>query len=194
MKLFLKGTRCETAKCAIEKQNRNKPPGMHSWRRGRQSDYGVRLREKQKVKRYYGVQERQFRKYLHVAEKQHANTGETLLGLLERRLDNVVYKSHFAPSRKFARMIVSQGHIHVNNRKVDIPSFIVKQGDVITVKNVEKTTKMVKANLEMDPSAPVQDWLRVEPAALRAEVVSLPKRDHVSILVDEQLVVEFCSR
>jgi small subunit ribosomal protein S4 len=194
MKLFLKGPRCESAKCAIEKQDRNKPPGMHSWRRGRQSDYGVRLREKQKVKRYYGVQEKQFRNYFQAAEKLHANTGETLLNMLERRLDNVVYKLHFASSRKNARMIISHGHIHVNDRKVDIPSYQVRQGDVITIKSVDKTTKMVKGFLEAEANAPVQDWLRVDPAIMRGEVVALPKRDHVSILVNEQLVVEFCSR
>jgi small subunit ribosomal protein S4 len=194
MKLFLKGARCESAKCPIEKQDRNKPPGMHSWRRGRHSDYGVRLREKQKVKRFYGVEERQFRGYFHAAEKLHANTGETLLSLLERRLDNVVYKLHFASSRKCARMLVSQGHIHVNGRKVDIPSYLVRQGDVITVKAADKTTKMIKGFLETYANAPVQDWLRVEPAAMRGEVAALPKREHVSILVNEQLVVEFCSR
>ena len=118
IKLTLKGIRCETAKCPMEKQNRNAPPGAHSWRRGRQSDYGVRLREKQKIKRYYGVLERQFRIYFKQAERVKLNTGEALLALLERRLDNVVYKMHFALSRNHARQMIAQGHIRVNQKRM----------------------------------------------------------------------------
>jgi small subunit ribosomal protein S4 len=194
MKLFLKGIRCETAKCPIEKQDRNKPPGMHSWRRGRTSEYGVRLREKQKVKRYYGVLEKQFRKYFKMAERQRTNTGEALLALLERRLDNVVYKLHFAVSRRQARQIIAQGHIHVNGRKVDIPSYLVKNNDRVTLKAADKTSKFVKANLEIDAAAPVQPWLQVNPAVPEGLIVNLPSREDVQLPVEEQLIVEICSR
>ncbi len=194
MKLFLKGNRCDTAKCSIEKQDRNKPPGMHSWRRGRHSEYGVRMRETQKVKRYYGLTDRQFRKYFQEAERKKGNTGEVLLSLLERRLDNVIYKVHFSNSRKAARQLVYHGHIYVNGRKVDIPSYMVRQGDRITLKPAEKTKKIVKACLEADANAPVQDWLQLDRSNLQAQVVALPSREHVVILVQEQLVVEFCSR
>jgi small subunit ribosomal protein S4 len=178
----------------MEKQSRNKPPGMHSWRRGRASDFGVRLREKQKVKRYYGVLERQFRTYFRQAERQTGNTGEALLGLLERRLDNVIYKIRFALSRAQARQIIAQGHINVNGHKVDIASYMVKPGDKITVKKSEKTLKLVKASLETDPNAPLQAWLQVDPAIPEGVVVSLPTRDDVQIPVEEQLIVELCSK
>jgi len=194
IKLMLKGTRCETAKCPMEKQNRNKPPGMHSWRRGRLSDYGVRLREKQKVKRYYGVLEKQFRIYYSQAVSQKGNTGQALLALLERRLDNVIFKMNLTPSRRQARQIISHGHILVNDHKVDISSYQVKQGDKITVKAVEKAQTLVKSNLEIDANAPVQAWLQFNLANLEGSVVSLPTRDDVQIPVEEQLIVEFCSR
>ncbi len=194
IKLMLKATRCETAKCAMEKQTRNKPPGVHSWRKGRASEYGIRLREKQKVKRYYGILERQFRSCFKQAERKPGNTGEALLCLLERRLDNVIYKMRFALSRSQARQIIAQGHVKVNNHKVDIASYIVRAGDKITLKAGEKTLKMVKASLELDPNAPLQDWLHVDPAVPEGTVVSLPNRDHVQIPVEEQLIVEFCSK
>ena len=144
MKLMLKGTRCETAKCPVEKKQRNLAPGMHGWRRGRQSEYGVRLREKQKVKRYYGLLDRQFMRYVRKAERLKGNTGETLLQLLERRLDNVVYKLNFAPSRKAAKQIISHGHIHVNGHKVDIGDYTTKVGDKIALKSSEKSDKKVE--------------------------------------------------
>ena len=195
IKLFLKGHRCETAKCPIEKQNRNKPPGMHSWRRGRNSDYAVHLREKQKVKRYYGVLEKQFRIYFHKAERIRGNTGQTLLTLLERRLDNVVYKMNFTPSRKHARQIIAHGHIQVNGHKVDIPSYLVKLGDAVTVKAAdEKTKKIIKANLEAEGGAPLQPWLQVKPDVLEGIVSALPSREDVQIPVEELLIVELCSR
>jgi len=194
IKLMLKGTRCETAKCPMEKQNRNNPPGMHSWRRGRASDYAVRLREKQKVKRYYGVLEKQFRIYFRQAERQRANTGQALLALLERRLDNVIFKLHFSPSRRLARQLISHGHIHVNGRKVNVSSFLVKAGDKVTLKAAEKTQKIVKAGLDLDPSAPVQSWLQVDGAGPQGTVVALPTREDVQIPVEEQLIVEVCSR
>lgn len=191
---MLKGTRCETAKCPMEKQNHNKPPGMHSWRRGRLSDYGVRLREKQKVKRYYGVLEKQFRIYFTTAVRTKANTGQALLTLLERRLDNVVYKLNMTPSRRQARQIISHGQIKVNGRKVDIASYLVKQGDKISVKKKDNAQKLIKGNLELDATAPVQPWLQMNQAELEGTVLALPTRDDVQIPVEEQMIVEICSR
>jgi small subunit ribosomal protein S4 len=194
MKLMLKGVRCETAKCPIEKKQRNLAPGMHGWRRGRSSEYGIRLREKQKVKRYYGVLERQFMRYFHEAERIKGNTGENLLQLLERRLDNVVYKLNFAPSRKAARQLIAHGHIYVNGRKVDVSDFTTKIGDVITVKGSEKSVKRIKQQLETNPNFTVQAWLQLVREKPEATVVAMPARADVQIPVEEQLVVEFCSR
>lgn len=194
IKLMLKGTRCETAKCPIEKKQRNVKPGMHSWSRGRPSEYGIRLREKQKVKRYYGLLNTQFMLYFHKAERMRGNTGETLLQLLELRLDNVVYKLNFAPSRKAARQLVAHGHIHVNGRKVDISDYTTKTGDKITVKGSAKSTKRVKEQLESNTSFATQSWLQLDREKAEAVVIALPSRDDIQIPVEEQLVVEFCSR
>ena len=194
VKLMLKGIRCETAKCPIEKKQRNLAPGMHGWRRGRASEYAVRLREKQKVKRYYGLLERQFMKCFHKAERIKGNTGETLLQLLERRLDNVVYKLNFAPSRKAARQLIVHGHICVNGRKVDIGSYTTTIGDKITVKGSEKSVKKVKQQLESNPNFTTQSWLQLFREKPEATIVALPIRGDVQIPVEEQLVVEFCSR
>ena len=194
MKLMLKGIRCETAKCPIEKKQRNLGPGMHGWRRGRVSEYGVRLREKQKVKRYYGLLERQFMRYFHEAERMKGNTGETLLQLMERRLDNVVYKLNFAPSRKAARQIISHGHIYVNGHKVNVSDYTVKISDKITVKDSKKSVKEITQQLESNPNFTTQAWLQLDREKPRATIVALPSRDDVQIPVEEQLVVEFCSR
>jgi len=194
MKLMLKGTRCETAKCPIEKKRRNVAPGMHGWRRSRLSEHGVRLREKQKVKRYYGLLNKQFMHYFRSAERAKGNTGEVLLELLERRLDNVVYKLNFAPSRKSARQIISHGHIYVNGHKVNVPDYTVKVGDTITIKNSEKSSKVVKEQLESNPNFTTQSWLQLDRSKPSAMVVALPSRDDVQIPVEEQLIVEFCSR
>jgi small subunit ribosomal protein S4 len=194
MKLMLKGIKCETAKCAIEKRERNKAPGMHGWRRGRRSDYGVRLRETQKVKRYYGVGAKQFLRYFLEAGRVQGNTGEMLLRLLERRLDNVVYKLNFAPSRKAARQLISHGHVHVNGRKTDVSSFLCKVGDKIAIKPVEGSIKKVKAQLESNPNYQTQGWLQVNNDRAEATVVALPTRDDVQLPVEENLIVEFCSR
>lgn len=194
MKLMLKGVRCETAKCPVEKKQRNLAPGMHAWRRGRASEYAVRLREKQKVKRYYGVLEQQFMRYFHRAERTRGNTGEALLQLLERRLDNVVYKLNFAPSRKAARQLIAHGHIYVNGRKVNISSYSVKVGDRITAKDSVKSGKKIKQQLESNPSFTTQSWLQLDRDKPQATIVALPGRDDVQIPVQEQLVVEFCSR
>jgi small subunit ribosomal protein S4 len=194
VKLFLKGIKCETAKCQVERRQRNLAPGMHGWRRGRASEYAVRLREKQKVKRYYGLLERQFIRCFHRAERMKGNTGEVLLQLLERRLDNVVYKLNFAPSRKAARQLIAHGHIHVNGRKVDVSDYTAKVGDKITVKDSEGSIKNVKQQLESNPNFSTQSWLQLDRGKPEATVVALPTREDVQIPVEEQLVIEFCSR
>jgi small subunit ribosomal protein S4 len=194
MKLMLKGIRCETAKCPVEKKQRNLAPGMHGWRRGRASDYCVRLREKQKVKRFYGLFEAQFMIYFHKAERMKGNTGEILLQLLERRLDNVVYKLNFAPSRKSARQLISHGHVYVNGRKVNISDYTTKVGDKMSVKGSNKSVKRIKQQLESNPNYTTQSWLQLDRERPQATVVAMPTRDDVQIPVEEQLVVEFCSR
>ena len=197
IKLMLKGARCETAKCPMERQWRNSPPGMHSWRRRRPSEYAVRLREKQKVKRHYGILERQFQRYFRMAERARENTGVALLRILERRLDNVVYKTRFIAGRRGARQAVVHGHICVNGRKVDRPSYLVSDGDRITIHSREKSQKHARAQMQLLEGVPVpgdQSWLQIDPAKLEATVVALPTRDDVLIPVEEQLIVEFCSR
>lgn len=194
MKLMLKGARCETAKCSIEKRERSMAPGMHGWRRGRRSDYGVRLREKQKVKRFYGLMEKQFMSYFRKAAKGTGNTGETLLELLECRLDNVIYKLNFAPSRKAARQLITHGHIYLNDRRVDVPDIRIKIGDKLTLKNSDKSRNIVKQQLESNPNYAVQGWLQLDASKPAATIVAMPTRDDVQLAVEEQLVVEFCSR
>jgi small subunit ribosomal protein S4 len=191
---MLKGGRCETAKCPVEKKQKNLAPGMHGWRRGRPSEYGVRLHEKQKVKRYYGIWERQFIRYFHQAERMKGNTGQMLLQLLERRLDNVVYKLNFAPSRKAARQLITHGHILVNAHKVDLPDFSLDVGDKITVKSSEKSVKEIKQQLALNPNFTTQGWLQLDRDKPEATIVAVPTRDDIQIPVEEQLVVEFCSR
>jgi len=194
MKLMLKGFRCESAKCPVEKKQRNLAPGMHGWRRSRRSNYGVRLREKQKVKRYYGLLNRQFMRCFREAERKKGNTGELLLQLLERRLDNVVYKLNFAPSRKAARQLISHGHIYVNGRKVNISHYTTNVGDKVTVKNSQKSIAKAKQQLESNLNFSTQSWLQLDRSKPEATVVDLPKRDDVQIPVEEQLIVEICSR
>jgi small subunit ribosomal protein S4 len=194
IKLMLKGVRCETAKCPMERQWRSSPPGMHSWRRGRNSEYAIRLREKQKVKRYYGVYEKQFLKYFSAAEHSKGNTGEMLLTLLERRLDNVVHKLGFAPSRKSARQLVAHGHIYVNGRKLDRAGHLVRVGDKITVKANERSQKSVRASLEELGEPVLQNWLGLDMTKLEATIMAMPTRDDVMIPVEENFIVEFCSQ
>jgi len=191
---MLKGIRCETAKCPVEKKQRNLAPGMHGWRRGRASEYGVRLREKQKIKRYYGLMEKQFARCFRRAERSKGNTGEALLQLLERRLDNVVYKLNFAPSRKAARQLIAHGHIYVNGHKVNTSDYTTKIGERITVKKSEKSLKHIKEQLETNPNFTTQNWLQLSREKPEATIVALPTREDVQIPVEEQLVVEFCSR
>ena len=193
MKLYLKGQRCETVKCAMERQWRSQPPGMHPFPRGKLSEYGVRLREKQRLRRYYGVLERQFRRIFDQANKA-ANTGEALLLLMERRLDNVVYRLGFATSRAAARQIVDHGHIFLNAKRVTIPSMLVKPGDVLRVRDRDKSKKLIQANLEAAAKRTPPQWLKLDAGQLEATVVALPTREDVSIQINEQLIVEFCSR
>jgi len=191
---MLKGGRCETGKCAVERRERSMAPGMHGWRRGRSSDYGVRLREKQKVKRYYGLLEKQFMCSYRRAERRKGNTGEVLLELLERRFDNVVYKLNFAPSRKAARQLISHGHLCINGRKAGIPDAVLKIGDKITVKNSTKSSKLIKEQLANNPNYSVQGWFQLDADKPAATVVAMPSRDDVQLAIEEQLVIEFCSR
>jgi len=193
IKLMLKGTRCETAKCPMERQWRSNPPGRQAWRRRRASNYGVRLREKQKVKRYYGLMEKQFMRTFRLASRTVGNTGEQLLTLLERRLDNVVWKLAFAGSHCAARQAVVHGHITVNGRKVDRPGYRVDVGDVIAVRDREKSKQHIR-NLLGESPPPVQPWLERDDKKLEARVTSLPTREHVQIPVEEQLIIEMCSR
>jgi small subunit ribosomal protein S4 len=192
MKLFLKGSRCDTPKCAVER--RESPPGMNSFRRGKLTDYGVHLREKQKVKHYYGVLERQFRRYFAMAERGKGNTGEDLMRLLERRLDNIVFRFGFAQSRAQARLMVRHGHVTVNGGRVDIPSYLTRPGDVIRVKNRPKSQQLAQANLA-ESHREVPDFLAVvEGPPPEGHVLRMPEAADVSIPVQTQLIVELCSK
>lgn len=193
---MLKGSRCESAKCPMERQGRSLPPGQaRAVRRGRAgSEYAKRLREKQKVKRYYGLFERQFRRYYAKATRSKQNTGEALLVLLERRLDNVICKLGFAPSRKAGRQYITHDHFTVNGRRVNRPSYMVKPGDLIGVRRRDPSQKLVRGWLDLDQGRVVQQWLSIDPAKLEGRIEALPSRDDVQIPVEENLVVEFCSR
>jgi small subunit ribosomal protein S4 len=179
----------------MEKPSRNMPPGgSRVFRRRQGSEYGKRLRETQKVKRYYGLFDRQFRRCLERAQRSRENAGRALLGLLERRLDNVVYKLGMAPSRRAARVAIDHNHFAVNGARVNRPGYLVDVGDAVSVRAREASQKMVRAALEAYSSRTVQAWLKVDPARLEGSVVALPTRDDVQIPVEEHLVVEFYSR
>lgn len=191
MKLFLKGNRCDTPKCAFER--RGNPPGQHT-RRGKLTDYGQHLREKQKVKHYYGVLERQFRTYFREAERSKGNTGDHLMGLLERRLDNVVHRLGWGLSRAQARQIVRHGHVTVNGRKLDVPSYLVRPGDILRIKNRKSSLQLVLANLA-ENNKQVPDFLdRADGDIPEGRVVRLPESFDVSIPVQTQLIIELCSK
>lgn len=195
--LMLKPIRDESGKNPLEKEYKNYPPGMHSWRRSKPSAYGIRLREKQKVKRHYGLLERQFRRYFEMAEHMPMNTGLALLQILERRLDNVVYKCRFIAGRRGARQAIVHGHILVNGQKVDRPGYLVEIGDRITIRNREKSRKYAQEQmklLEGVPNPPLQSWLQVDHGKVEAQVLAFPSRDDVLIPVEELLIVEFASR
>jgi small subunit ribosomal protein S4 len=193
MKLFLKGERCYTEKCAIEK--RNFPPGQHGkTRKAKLVGYGVQLREKQKVKRIYGVLEDQFRRYFEAAERQRGITGETLLQLLERRLDNVIYRLGLATSRPQARQLVRHGHFTVNGRKVDVPSYSVRVGEVIGVRESSRNTPSILHAIEEVKGRGIPEWLSFDANALNGRVGSLPTREQINLPVQEQLIVELYSK
>ena len=192
MKLFLKGERCYTEKCAIEK--RNMPPGQHGRRRAsKMVGYGVQLREKQKVKRIYGLLERQFRNYYKKASTKKGNTGENLLQLLETRLDNVVYRMGFATSRAQARQLVRHGHFLVNAKKVDIPSYSLKAGDVVSVRQTSKENASILHAVGEVKGRGIPEWIALE-GELGAKVVSMPTRAQINLPVQEQLIVELYSK
>jgi small subunit ribosomal protein S4 len=191
MKLFLKGERCYTEKCAIEK--RNFPPGQHGkTRKQKLAGYGVQLREKQKVKRIYGVLEDQFRRYFEAADRTRGITGETLLQLLERRFDNVVYRLGLATSRPQARQLVRHGHFLVNGKKVDIPSYSLRAGDVVTIKATSTKNATILHAMEEVKGRGVPGWLSFEGDT--GKVVSLPTREQINLPVQEQLIVELYSK
>jgi len=193
IKLFLKGERCYTEKCAIEK--RNTPPGQHGkLRKAKMGGYGLQLREKQKVKRIYGVLENQFRRYFEAADRQRGITGVTLLQLLERRLDNVVYRLGFSTSRSQARQMVRHGHFLVNGKKVDIPSFSVKTGDVVSVRATSAKSAVIAHAVEEVKGRGIPEWLSVDADKLAGRIVSLPTREQINLPVQEQLIVELYSK
>lgn len=192
--LFLKGERCYTPKCAIEKRPEQKP-GVHGKsRRSKFSEFGIRLREKQKVKRIYGLTEKQFRNYFEKAEKVKGVTGSILITLLERRLDNVVYRLGLAGSRDQARQLVWCGHVKVNGRKTDIPSYQVSEGSVIELKDKSKKLRSVNESLELLDRRGVPQWLDFDQDNYKGVVNKLPQREDVTVPIDEQLIVEFYSR
>jgi small subunit ribosomal protein S4 len=192
MKLFLKASRCSTDKCAFDR--RSYSPGQHGAVKKKPTDYSLHLREKQKVKRTYGILERQFWRYYLDASRMKGNTGENLLCLLERRLDNVVFRLGFARSLKEARQMVNHGHILVNNRKVNVPSYLVKKGDVISVKEKSKNLVQVAEGVQNAPQRVVPVWLSLNATELKGEVKNLPLRTDIALPVQEQLIVEFYSR
>lgn len=192
VKLFLKSLRCDSPKCAIER--REYAPGMHGEKKTKPTEYGKRLREKQKLKRYYGLYERQFRRMLEIALRSTGNTGDSLLSLLERRLDNVVHRLGFAGSRASARQLVGHGHIRVNGKKVTIASYLLKAGDSITVKNRPKSLGAVRTNLE-EGRASTPDFLTMIPGEIpEGKVLRLPEMGDVSLPIEPQLIIELCSR
>jgi small subunit ribosomal protein S4 len=193
MKLFLKGERCYTEKCAIEK--RNVPPGQHGRaRKAKIVGYGIQLREKQKVKRTYGVLENQFRRYFEAADRTKGITGALLLQMLERRLDNVIYRLGFATSRPQARQLVRHGHFTVNGRKVDIPSYAVRQGDIIAVRAGSVENATIKHAMDEVKGRGVPEWLTLDGGGRAARISSLPTREQINLPVQEQLIVELYSK
>ena len=192
VKLFLKGQRCYTDKCAVV--TREYPPGQHGQGRIRTSEYRIHLREKQKVRNTYGIPESQFKRYYEMARSQRGATGENLLVLLERRLDNIVYRSGFSTSRAEARQLIDHGHFRVNGRKTDIPSFLVKAGDVIEVKDKSKTLDVIVHALEIREQRGSAEWLDVDADGRKVTVKALPERKDLPMAVEERLIVEFYSK
>lgn len=192
MKLFLKGERCNMAKCPIE-TGRN-APGMHGEKRTKLSDFGRQFREKQRLRRFYGLQDNQFNVFFERAVAHKGITGETLLQMLEMRLDNLVYRIGFARSRRAARQFVLHSHVRVNGRRADVPSMILKPGSKIDVKDRKQSRELAKKSLDTIEGKTVSPWLVVDRATYHAEILHLPSREEIAPLVDEQLVVELCSK
>jgi len=191
-KLFLKGDRCYTEKCAVGK--RSYPPGQHGQGRSKASDYGIHLREKQKAKRYYGLLESQFRGYFELAKKQKGQTGENLLSILESRLDNVAYRLGFGASRAEARQLVRHGHFLVDGKKVNIPSFLVRPGMIVSIREASRQSEKIKGNLEASASRTPPKWLELDGANHLAKVVALPTKADIDLPIAEHLIVELYSK
>jgi small subunit ribosomal protein S4 len=200
MKLHLKGNRCYTPKCPMERENPpcNRPPGMHGARKGKLSEYGLRLREKQKLKWFYGVLERQFRRYYAVAARSPENTGEQLLSVLERRLDNIVHRLGFAPSRNAARQMVTHGHVLLNGKKCTIPSLLLRPGDVVAVKSRQISLQVVRAYMAEPSQQPIPDFLEIIPGDIpEGRLIRVPSRGDVDPRIAdirEQLIIEIATR
>ncbi|MER3524681.1 MAG: 30S ribosomal protein S4 [Ignavibacteria bacterium] len=192
-KLFLKGTKCFTEKCPVER--RGYAPGQHGQsRRAKVSEYGVQLREKQKIRRMYGLQETQFRNYFEKALKQTGRTGEILVKLLERRLDNTVYRLGLAPSRKSARQIITHGHILVNNKRVDIPSYLLKPGDTVSVREKSRKLQLIHDSMKRMKDTAMVPWLSLDKATMSGVFLHIPERADIPLNADEQLIVELYSK
>jgi len=192
MKLFLKGDRCFTDKCAVER--RQYPPGQHGQRRRKLSEYGIQLREKQRAKSMYGVLEKQFRKYFKMADQMKGVTGDNLLILLERRLDNMVYRMGFARSRSQGRQLVKHGHFTVNGRRVTVPSFLVRQGDTVGVVEKSRKRTAILESIESVDRRGVPEWLMLEKDKFEAKVMAYPSREQLTMPINEQLIVELYSK
>jgi small subunit ribosomal protein S4 len=191
-KLFLKGGRCLTEKCGVER--RKYAPGQHGQGRGKISDYGIQLREKQKARRIYGIMERQFRIYFEKASHMKGVTGENLFQLLERRLDNVVFRMGFASNRREARQLVKHGHFKVNDRKVDIPSYLLKAGDEVGIREAGREMKTVTESLSLAEHKGTPEWVEVDMQNIKGKFIRAPTRDEMQLPVQEQLIVEFYSK
>lgn len=191
-KLFLKGERCYTGKCSVER--RAYAPGQHGQSRKKTSEYGLQLRAKQQARRYYGIQEGQFHKYFLMAERKQGVTGENLLRICESRLDNVVYLLGWASSRAEGRQLVTHGHYTVNGKKVDIPSYLLKAGDAVSIKTKSKENDRIESILNANSARPVPQWLEVNRESIEAKVLSMPDREQISVPVEEHLIVEFYSK
>ena len=191
-KLFLKGERCYSEKCSVAL--RGYAPGQHGQGRKKSSEYGLQLRAKQTARRFYGVQENQFHHYFEIAERKQGITGDNLLRILESRLDNVVYRVGFASSRAEARQLVGHGHFEVNGKRVDIASYLLKAGDVVSICEKSRGSEKIKAVVEANSARPVPQWIDVNRDQLTAKVIALPTRDQIEAPVEEQLIVEFYSK
>lgn len=192
IKLYLKGTRCDTAKCTLER--RNFAPGQHGKSKTKLSEYGLQLREKQKLRRMYGISEKQFGLYFEKASRKKGVTGSMLLQMLETRLDNIVFRLGFATGRQFARQLVMHGHIRVNGHKVNIPSYQIKGEDIISVKEKENTRKLITGIMEITSGRPVPEWLSLDKEKVSGKVIRLPERKDINVPVNENMIVELYSK